>query len=87
MLRGFLKGVRQHLAAQGEAWLILSDLAEHLQLRSREELLNWFAESGLTVKYRLDTQPKHGRSQDQRDPLFAARNAEITSLWCLQASQ
>jgi len=87
MLRGFLKGVRQHLAAQGEVWLILSDLAEHLQLRSREELLNWFAESGLTVKYRLDTQPKHGRSQDQRDPLFAARNAEITSLWCLQASQ
>src|SRR5699024_2451422 len=70
MLRGFLKGVRQHLAAQGEVWLILSDLAEHLQLRSREELLNWFAESGLTVKYRLDTQPKHGRSQDQRDPLF-----------------
>lgn len=87
MLRGFLKGARQHLAAQGEVWLILSDLAEHLQLRSREELLGWFAESGLTVKYRLDTQPKHGRSQDQNDPLFAARNAEITSLWCLLASE
>jgi len=83
MLRGFLQGVSKHLAAQGEAWLILSDLAEHLQLRTREELLGWFVEAGLAVKYRLDTQPKHGRSQDTTDPLFAARSAEVTSLWCL----
>lgn len=83
MLRGFLQGAKQHLAEQGEVWLILSDLAEHLQLRSRDELLGWFTDAGLEVKYRLDTQPKHGRSQDDTDPLFAARNAEITSLWCL----
>lgn len=83
MLRGFLQGAGKHLAPQGEVWLILSDLAEHLQLRTREELLGWFAEAGLTVKYRLDTQPKHGRSQDTTDPLFAARSAEVTSLWCL----
>ena len=83
MLRGFLQGAKQHLAEQGEVWLILSDLAEHLHLRSRDELLGWFADAGLEVKYRLDTQPKHGRSQDDTDPLFAARNAEITSLWCL----
>ena len=83
MLRGFLQGAKQHLAVQGEVWLILSDLAEHLQLRSRDELLGWFEAAGLEVKYRLDTQPKHGRSQDDTDPLFAARNAEITSLWCL----
>ncbi len=83
MLRGFLQGTRQHLAEQGEVWLILSDLAEHLQLRSRDELLGWFADAGLEVKHRLDTQPKHGRSQDHTDPLFAARSAEITSLWCL----
>jgi len=84
MLRGFLQGAGKHLAPQGEVWLILSDLAEHLQLRTREELLGWFAEAGLTVKYRLDTQPKHGRSQDESDPLYAARSAEVTSLWCLQ---
>lgn len=83
MLRGFLQGAGKHLAPQGEVWLILSDLAEHLQLRTREELLGWFAETGLTVKYRLDTQPKHGRSQDESDPLYAARSAEVTSLWCL----
>ncbi|ABE73842.1 methyltransferase [Psychrobacter cryohalolentis] len=85
MLRGFLQGAKQHLAKQGEVWLILSDLAEHLQLRSRDELLGWFANAGLEVKYRLNTQPKHGRSQDDTDPLFAARNAEVTSLWCLVA--
>lgn len=84
MLRGFLQGAKTHLAEQGEVWLILSDLAEHLQLRTREELLGWFVDSGLKVKYRLDTKPKHGRSQDNTDPLFAARSAEITSLWCLE---
>ena len=84
MLRGFLQGAKQHLAEQGEIWLILSDLAEHLQLRTREELLGWFADSDLAVKYRLDTKPKHGRSQDNTDPLFAARSAEVTSLWCLE---
>lgn len=87
MLRGFLQGVPQHLAAHGEVWLILSDLAERLHLRSRAELLEWFSAAGLAVKYRLDTQPKHGRSQDETDPLFAARSAEITSLWCLVASE
>lgn len=84
MLRGFLQDAGKHLAPHGEVWLILSDLAEHLQLRTREELLGWFAEADLTVKYRLDTQPKHGRSQDESDPLYAARSAEVTSLWCLQ---
>lgn len=85
MLRGVLQGAKQHLSDQGEVWLILSDLAEHLQLRSREELLGWIADAGLTVKYRLDTQPKHGRSQNEADPLYVARSSEITSLWCLQS--
>lgn len=84
MLRGLLQGAKSHLAKQGEVWLILSDLAEHLQLRTRDELLGWFANAGLAVTYRLDTKPKHGRSQDETDPLFAARSAEVTSLWCLQ---
>ena len=85
MLRGLLQGAKQHLAAHGELWLILSDLAEHLQLRTRDELLGWLADAGLAVKYRLDTKAKHGRSQDNTDPLFAARSSEITSLWCLQS--
>ena len=36
MLRGFLDGLAAHLLPGGEGWLILSDLAEHLDLRSRE---------------------------------------------------
>ena len=83
MLRGVLQGAKQHLAEHGELWLIMSDLAEHLQLRTRDELLGLFADAGLAVKYRLDTQPKHGRSQDDTDPLHVARSAEVTSLWCL----
>jgi methylase of polypeptide subunit release factors len=86
MLRGLLQGAKQHLAEHGEVWLILSDLAEHLQLRTRDELAGWIADAGLTVKYRLDTKAKHGRSQDNTDPLFAARSAEVTSLWCLQSA-
>ena len=85
MLRGLLQGAKQHLATHGELWLILSDLAEHLQLRTRDELLGWLADAGLAIKYRLDTKAKHGRSQDDTDPLFAARSSEITSLWCLQS--
>ena len=83
MLRGVLQGAKQHLAEHGELWLIMSDLAEHLQLRTRDELLSLFTNAGLAVKYRLDTQPKHGRSQDDTDPLHVARSAEVTSLWCL----
>ena len=83
MLRGLLMGAKQHLAESGEVWLILSDLAEHLKLRTREDLIGWIEEAGLKVKYRLDTEPTHGKSQDESDPLFAARSAEVTSLWCL----
>ena len=35
MLRGFLGGLAAHLAPGGEGWLVLSDLAEHLGLRTR----------------------------------------------------
>lgn len=83
MLKGFLGGVGEHLSPGGEAWLILSDLAEHLGLRSREALLAMFEAAGLAVVGRLDTRPVHGRASDRDDPLHAARAAEITSLWRL----
>jgi hypothetical protein len=72
------------LAPGGEAWLILSDLAEHLGLRSREELLAWFDAAGLTVAGRLDARPTHPKASDPDDPLHAARLAEVTSLWRLK---
>jgi len=88
MLRGFLAGLAAHLEPDGEGWLILSDLAEHLGLRSREELLGWISAAGLQVLGRIETRPKHPKASDRNDPLHAARAAEVTSLWRLgQAGQ
>ncbi|QAU32988.1 class I SAM-dependent methyltransferase [Janthinobacterium sp. 17J80-10] len=86
MLRGFLDGVAAHLTPGGEAWLILSDLAEHLGLRSREQLLAMIEAAGLSVSGRLDARPHHAKASDPNDPLHAARAAEVTSLWRLQAT-
>ncbi|WP_223879397.1 class I SAM-dependent methyltransferase [Dechloromonas sp. CZR5] len=83
MLRGFLHGLAAHLADNGEGWLIISDIAELLGLRSREQLLAWIAEAGLKVIDRFDTRPKHPKANDAGDPLHAARSAEVTSLWRL----
>jgi methylase of polypeptide subunit release factors len=83
MLRGFLSALPAHLEPEGEGWLILSDLAEHLGLRSRSELLAAFDTAGLKVVDRSDVRPKHPRASDKTDPLHAARAAEVTSLWRL----
>ncbi len=86
MLRGFLDGLAAHLEPGGEGWLILSDLAEHLGLRSRVALLAMIDTAGLKVLGRTDVKPTHPRSTDETDPLHAARAAEITSLWRLAAA-
>ncbi len=83
MLRGFLDGLAAHLAPGGEGWLILSDLAEHLGLRSREELLAMIDQAGLKVVGRIDIRPRHPKAADDSDALHAARAAESTSLWRL----
>ncbi|MBP2414034.1 methylase of polypeptide subunit release factors [Arthrobacter stackebrandtii] len=85
MLKAFITGLRAHLAHGGEGWLIISDLAEHLGLRSRDELLQWIANAGLEVRDKLDTEPRHPRSMDRSDPFFDARSREVTSLWKLAA--
>jgi methylase of polypeptide subunit release factors len=85
MLRAFLAGLAAHLDPIGEGWLVLSDLAEHLGLRSRTELLTAFEQAGLRVVGRIDVRPHHPRASDQQDPLYAARAAELTSLWRLAA--
>lgn len=99
MLRGFLGQVSYHLLPPsvtclnnaphdgGECWLILSDLAERLDLRSRAQLLQWIEDAGLVVLGKEDaaSRPRKGSytasSQSQR--LKAIRAAEIVSLWRL----
>jgi hypothetical protein len=83
MLRGFLAGLAAHLTPGGEGWLILSDLAEHLGLRPRADLLVAIEAAGLEVLGRIDARPSHPRVADAADPLHAARAAEVTSLWRL----
>ena len=85
MLRGFLGGLAAHLEPGGEGWLVLSDFAEHLGLRSRADLLTAFDEAGLKVVGRINVRPNHPRASDAADPLYAARAAEVTSLWRLVA--
>jgi methylase of polypeptide subunit release factors len=85
MLLGFLNGLAAHLKPKGEGWLILSNLAEQLGLRTREELLAAIASAGLRVKAHMDVKPVHAKAADVTDPLHAARSAEITSLWRLSA--
>ena len=87
MLKGFLNGLKTHLALKGEGWLILSDLAEHLGLRTREELNTWIAGAGLEVVEKIDTKPLHAKSQDASDPLHVARSKEVTSLYRLKVAK
>jgi methylase of polypeptide subunit release factors len=86
MLRGFLGGLAAHLAPGGEGWLILSDFAEHLGLRTRAQLLEWVEGAGLKVLARMDVRPRHPKTMDADDPLHKARAAEVTSLWRLGAA-
>jgi methylase of polypeptide subunit release factors len=83
MLLAFLAALPQHLERGGEGWLILSDLAEHLGLRSRSEVLGAFESAGLKVLDRMEVRPKHPKVSEESDPLHAARAAEVTSLWRL----
>lgn len=87
MLRGFLSGLAEHLGPDGEGWLILSDFAEHLGLRTADELQGWIDGAGLKVLGHLDARPRHPKASDESDPLHAARSQEVTRLWRLGAKE
>ena len=85
-LSGFLAGLRDHLAPDGEAFLVLSDLAERLGLREPGALEAAFAAAGLR-RVEVRTAPAaHPRSKDPDDPLHEARAGEVTSLHVLRPS-
>ena len=83
MLRGYISGLAAHLEPGGEGWLVLSDIAEHLGLRTRDELLAIIDEAGLKIVGRTERKANHPKAADEADPLHAARAAEVTSLWRL----
>lgn len=84
MVKGFLNGVAEHLNENGEAWLIISDLAEHLGLRAADDLTNWIAAAKLEVVDCMKIQPRHSKAMDEEDPLHLARSKEVTMLWRLK---
>lgn len=83
MLYGFIAELRDHLLPGGEGWLVLSDLAEHLGLRTRAQLLSVIADAGLKIVDRSDCRPTHAKAADAENPLHFARSSEVTSLWRL----
>ncbi|UOP05143.1 methyltransferase [Conchiformibius kuhniae] len=87
MLRAFLRDAPACLNPQGQIWLVLSDLAEHLSLRPADALPQWFAQAGLRLLAADHVRPIHGKAADPSDPLAFARQRERTFLYRLAAAQ
>lgn len=85
MLKSFLNSVRGRLNENGEAWLIMSNLAEHLHLRSPDFLTECFQTASLQVADILSTRPTHRKADNDTDPLAFARSRETTFLYRLKA--
>ncbi|XXQ68697.1 methyltransferase [Neisseriaceae bacterium B1] len=86
MLRAVLQQAAAHLNPQGQLWLIMSDLAEHLGLREPNQLNQWFSDSDWQVVDTLSAKPQHAKAQDSSNPLAFARQQETTFLYVLQAA-
>lgn len=86
MLKAFLSGVGEYLLPHGEAWLIMSDLAERIGLRKEGELITLIQSAGLEVIEQRTTRPVHKKSRDATDPLFEARQKEVTSLYRMRVA-
>ncbi|MDO1509429.1 MULTISPECIES: class I SAM-dependent methyltransferase [unclassified Neisseria] len=84
MLKGFLNGVCEHLHENGEVWLVMSDLAEHLHLCAADFLEQCFQTASLEVVEVLKTKPIHSKAVDVNDPLAFARSKETTYLYRLK---
>jgi SAM-dependent methyltransferase len=94
VLRQYLNGIQTHLGEEEhcEAFLILSDLAEHFGLRSRAELEAMFEAANLVVVDKIDTvacdSPKSKKASIDKlgvlDRIQEARGKEVTSLWRLK---
>jgi methylase of polypeptide subunit release factors len=83
VLARLIAGLPAHLAEEGEAWLVISDLAERLGLRPPGALETLLEEAGLRVVFALEARPSHPRACDPTDPLARARRAETTRLYGL----
>ncbi|HEX9050249.1 MAG TPA: methyltransferase [Anaeromyxobacter sp.] len=79
-LERLVLGLPAHLAPGGEAWIVLSDLAELLGLRPPGHVAALAARAGLRLSDALEARPEHPRAGDAADPLHAFRARETTRL-------
>jgi methylase of polypeptide subunit release factors len=82
-LERLVAGLPAHLAPGGEAWLVLSDLAELLGLRARDHVAALAGAAGLRIADVREARPSHPRASDPGDPLHAYRAREVTRLYRL----
>lgn len=79
-LARLVAGLRPALRPGGEAWIVISDLAERLGLRPEGHLERLAADAGLRIADVLETRPTHPRARDLDDPLHEARAGEVVRL-------
>lgn len=79
-LERLVLGLPSRLAPAGEAWIVVSDLAELVGLRAPGHLAALAARAGLRVADVREARPAHPRARDEGDPLHAFRAREVTRL-------
>ncbi len=84
-LERLVAGLPARLAPGGEAWIVISDLAERLGLRPEGHVAALAARAGLRVADLREARPSHPRARDEADPLHEARSHEVTRLFRLLA--
>jgi 2-polyprenyl-3-methyl-5-hydroxy-6-metoxy-1,4-benzoquinol methylase len=80
-LERLVLGLPSSLGPAGEAWIVISDLAELLGLRPPGHLGALAARAGLRVADVREARPVHPRARDAEDPLHAFRAREVTRLY------
>jgi len=86
LLARLVRGLPGHLEEDGEAWLVLSDLAELLGLRPEGTVLALAEAAGLEVASVHEERPLHPRAREGGDPIARARSRERTRLYVLRPS-
>ena len=79
-LERLVLGLPERLAQGGEAWIVISDLAELVGLRPPDHVAALASRAGLRITDVREARPAHPRARDPDDPLHAVRAREVTRL-------
>jgi hypothetical protein len=83
-LRAFLNSAGKFLAPGGKIFLVISDLAERLELRPEGQLERWITECNLDILDKASKTPTHPKAVIRAtDPLAKARQQELVHLYVL----